>query len=110
MEKYRAAKGSSTGRSDKRGTMSDAELREHLTNLHQELKNVGVVDEESQKLLQTIRADVQLLLAHKGASPSVHHAPARDRLAESARHFDISHPQLAATIRTVVHTLNNLGI
>jgi hypothetical protein len=90
--------------------MSDTELREHLTSLHQELKSVGVVDEESQKLLETIHSDVQMLLAHNGTAPSEHHATARDRLAESARHFDVSHPKLAGTIRTVVHTLNNLGI
>ena len=90
--------------------MNNAILKEHLKNLHQELTTAEVVDEDSQRLLEEIQDDVQVLLAHKGDTPSSQHATIKDRLAESARHFDLSHPTLAATIRTVVNTLNNMGI
>jgi hypothetical protein len=90
--------------------MNNAGLKQHLKNLHQELTTVDGVDEDSQRLLEKIQSDVQLLLAHKGDVPSQHHAKVKERLAESARHFDASHPALAATIRTVVTTLNNMGI
>jgi hypothetical protein len=90
--------------------MNNSDLKTHLKNLHQELKTVEVVDEDSQRLLEEIQNDVQLLLAHKGDEPLQKHKPVKERLAESARHFDSSHPTLAATIRTVVNTLNNMGI
>jgi hypothetical protein len=90
--------------------MSNADLKEHLKTLHQELTTADVVDEESQLLLEKIQDDVRFLLGHKGDEPVPHHATVKDRLAEAARHFDTSHPALAATIRTVVNTLNNMGI
>jgi hypothetical protein len=90
--------------------MNNAVLKEHLKNLHQELTTAEVVDEDSQRLLEEIQDDVQVLLAHKGNTPSPQHATIKDRLAESARHFNSSHPALSATIRTVVNTLNNMGI
>jgi hypothetical protein len=90
--------------------MNNTVLKEHLKNLHQELTTVENVDEDSQRLLENIQTDVRFLLAHKGDKPSPHHTPIKERLAETARHFDLSHPAFAATIRTVVNTLNNMGI
>ena len=94
--------------------MSDALLKEHLKNLHTELKNIyamdDTVDEETSKLLQEIIKDVQTLLSHWDGAYPVHHTTIKDRLSESARHFDVSHPALASTMRTVVSTLNNMGI
>ncbi len=90
--------------------MSSAILKEHLKKLHAELKTTQTVDNESEKLLATLSEDVQVLLSHKGALSAVHHATIKDRLADAARHFDVSHTSLAATMRTVVHTLNNMGI
>jgi hypothetical protein len=90
--------------------MNNEDLKTHLKNLHQELITAGAVDSDSQKLLEEIQADVRFLLAHKGNEPVPHHATVKERLAESARHFNATHPRLAATIRTVVNTLNNMGI
>jgi hypothetical protein len=90
--------------------MNNAHLKEHLKNLHQELTTVENVDEDSQRLLEKIHDDVQMLLSHPAGEQMVQHATVKERLAESARHFDTSHPALAATIRTVVNTLNNMGI
>jgi hypothetical protein len=90
--------------------MNNNDLKEHLKNLHQELSEVTVVDEDSKKLLEEIQEDVQSLLSHKSGDTLELHGTIRDRLAESARHFNASHPTLAATIRTVVNTLNNMGI
>jgi hypothetical protein len=94
--------------------MSDALLKKHLGNLHTELKNTyamdDTVDEETAKLLQEIMKDVRVLLSHQGSEPTIHHATIKGRLGEYARHFDVSHPSLASTMRTVVSTLNNMGI
>ena len=90
--------------------MNNFILKEHLEHLHEELQTVDAVDEESKTLLAEIQADVKTLLAHKGNKPSEHHTTIKDRLADSARHFNSSHPTFAATIRTVVNTLNNMGI
>jgi hypothetical protein len=97
-----------------KSTMSDALLKEHLKNLHTELKNIyamdDTVDEETTKLLEEIIKDVQTLLSHQGGAYPVYHTTIKDRMNESARHFDVSHPALASTMRTVVSTLNNMGI
>jgi hypothetical protein len=90
--------------------MDNAHLKEHLKNLHQELTAAQGIDEESQNLLEKVQGDVQVLLSHKGDKLSSQHATVKDRLIEAERHFDASHPTLAATIRTVVNTLNNMGI
>jgi hypothetical protein len=90
--------------------MNNEELKKHLASLHQELTTVDAVDEDSKRLLEEIQDDVGFLLAHKGNYHLPRHATVKERLAESARHFDTSHPSLAATIRTVVNTLNNMGI
>jgi hypothetical protein len=94
--------------------MSDALLKQHLGNLHSELENAyaldDTVDEETEKLLQEIIKDVQTLLAHQGGEHPDHHSTIKERLDGSARHFDVSHPKLASTMRTVVSTLNNMGI
>ena len=91
--------------------MSDTpQLKEHLENLHTELLNTKTIDNDTKILLTEIREDVQTLLSHEGEFSSEHHATTKERMEESARLFDVSHPQLAATLRTVVHTLNNMGI
>ena len=90
--------------------MGDPRLKEHLESLHGELINTKTVDNDTKRLLKDISEDVRVLLAHKGEYTSERHATIKERLEESARHFDISHSQLAATLRTVVHTLNNMGI
>jgi len=90
--------------------MADSELKEHLESLHCELINAKTIDRDTHKLLKEISEDVHKLLAHQGKYTSEHHATIKERLEESSRHFDVSHPQLAATLRTVVHTLNNMGI
>jgi ElaB/YqjD/DUF883 family membrane-anchored ribosome-binding protein len=90
--------------------MADSELKKHLESLHSELTNTKTVDEETEKLLEEISEDVHTLLAHQGKYSSEHHATIKERLEESARHFDVSHPQLAAILRTVVHNLNTMGI
>jgi len=90
--------------------MSHARLKEHLGDLHSELLSVKIVDKDTEKLLKEIAEDVETLLAHQGEFSSAHHATIKERLEEAARHFDVSHPSLASTTRTVVNTLNNMGI
>jgi len=90
--------------------MSKEILKRHLETLHKELSETKTVDAESAKLLKTVMVDVKTLLAHKGSEPSDDHGSIKERLEDSSRHFDVSHPSLAATIRTVVHTLNTMGI
>jgi hypothetical protein len=90
--------------------MSDPQLKEHLESLHTELLNTKTVDNDTKVLLQEIREDVGTLLEHEGEYTAEHHATIKERLDEAARDFDVSHPKLAATLRTVVSTLNNMGI
>jgi hypothetical protein len=90
--------------------MNDALLKEHLGILHNELLNAKTVDHDTKILLKEIREDVQTLLSHKGEYSSEHRTTIKERLEESERHFEVSHPSLASTIKIVINTLNNIGI
>lgn len=91
--------------------MGDAELKEHLKNLHEELKAARAVDTDSEELLRQVAADVQSLLSNKGElQPTVHYTGIRERMLQAAERFDVSHPSLASLLTAVVNSLNSLGI
>lgn len=88
--------------------MEEADLRKRLADLHQELESGPAVDQESKQLLEALTQDIRRVL-----EPDVEaheHATLTDRLAESVRSFEESHPQLAAALGRVADTLSNLGI
>jgi len=67
------------------------------------------VDKDTARLLKEIAEDVETLLAHNGEFSSTRHTTIKERLEDSARHFEVSHPSLASTINIVVNTLNKYG-
>jgi hypothetical protein len=90
--------------------MSSELLKQHLKDLDAELKSAETIDEDSEKLLREIIVDAKALIAHKGEFPSDNHATIKDRFADAARHFELSHPSVASILNNVVNTFNNMGI
>lgn len=82
--------------------MDQSQLRQTLEQLHAELENTPVVDDESRELLQHLRDDIQAVLKEPTASSR---ASLRERLDVAAEHFEDSHPDLTMNIKQVIDHL-----
>jgi hypothetical protein len=88
-------------------------LREHLTQLHDELKGAKQVDPESAPLLSEIMQDIKRLMtpsteAHSGPISTAESLP--DRLEKIAVLFEADHPTLAASSRRLIDLLGKVGL
>ena len=96
--------------------MSDLKnrLRETLNELHAELENVEEVDPEMRGMLlgaaQEIDEKIQPTEADTTGSPAAEDQPLDDRLADAARHFEVTHPTLSGIISRLANGLSQLGI
>jgi hypothetical protein len=86
--------------------MQDSELRNLLTQLHARLGNAGSLDEEERRLLATVLADIDRLLARDPAAQPAD----RSGMESLAVKFEAEHPALAETLRRVADTLGKAGI
>jgi len=84
-------------------------LREHLTKLHEDLREAPRVDPESSRLLGELLEDIQQLLA-RSADPPAAPASLSDRLEKIAVLFAVDHPALAANSRRLVDVLGKMGL
>ncbi len=85
-------------------------LRRRLAELHAELERTDALDAESRAALEEVLGDIQGLLARSGGARLREPASLADRLRETGRHFEQSHPTLTATLGRVVDALAALGI
>jgi hypothetical protein len=90
-------------------------LREHLAQLHEELKAAPQVDAASTPLLGELILDLQRLLANAPATAGLNQAPPTepslpDRLEKVAVLFEVDHPTLAASSRRLVDLLGKVGL
>ncbi len=89
-------------------------LRQTLRELHAELETQGSVDPEMRALLESTVAEIQSALDDDGRGGGVRRTAddtsVGDRLAETARHFEVSHPTLSAALGRVIDALAALGI
>lgn len=87
--------------------MTPDELRQRLANLHQQLDAAPPMDEESRRLLRTLRDDIERALNQPGATLASEH---RNRLEEAAARFEADHPALAGVLRQFVDVLGKAGL
>ena len=86
--------------------MTNESLQALLRRLHEELGQVGPVDDETRRLLDVVAGDIAGKAEAKPAGESLH-APAFEQLAVR---FETDHPALAAAARQVVDALAKAGI
>ncbi len=84
------------------------ELHATLTRLHDELHEARSVSEENRHLLSGLMSDIRRVLEGETASPG--ESGLRERLEESVYELEEAHPQLVASIRSVVNYLSATGI
>jgi hypothetical protein len=90
-------------------------LRETLATLHTEVDAAGTRDPDVRALLI---AAVHQIATRLDAHESGQQAPASGQpapgeaqdLAEVARHFEVEHPTVAATLRGILESLSRMGI
>lgn len=87
--------------------MDNTQLRQMLEQLHQELENVGDVDDKGRELLETLGKDIQGVLDRSADEEDL---PLARSLEESITHFEVTHPTLTAFISQVMSVLSNAGI
>jgi hypothetical protein len=94
-------------------------LRETLATLHAELGAVESADPEVRRMLLSTLQDIAHKLEARDAGPGADalapsddtlSAPVSEQLAETARIFEVEHPTLAATVRSVLEALSRAGI
>ena len=91
--------------------MNDDELRTLLEELHRKIESTDEVDEKGRELLNHLSMDIQNLLDRTEHEEKLSQRPGEvDRLEESIRHFEVTHPGLTAALSQLLNILNNAGI
>ncbi len=84
------------------------ELHSTLTRLHDELHEAHSVSAENRLLLSELMGDIRRVLEGQPMPPG--EPGLRERLEESVAELEDAHPQLVASIRSVVNYLSATGI
>jgi Domain of unknown function (DUF4404) len=90
--------------------MDNNELRKHLQQLHDEIKNTKTVDEKGDKLLRDLDEDLRAFLDRPESDPSSLQPSLVQRLEGALYHFEATHPGLTTLIGKLLAFLSNSGI
>ena len=90
--------------------MSNEAIRNLLKQLHGTLNGATSITEKDRELLKQLSVDIQALLAQPGAVTRARHQPIIERLQVAVSRFEVSHPDLTATMAQVSKTLGDMGI
>jgi hypothetical protein len=88
--------------------MSQEELKELLSKVHNELAGIEDLDDEAKSLLGTVMSDLQGVLGESSTVDESHGFI--DRFRDATQDFEEDHPQLTDAIGQVVTALSRLGI
>lgn len=88
--------------------MDDKELRELLEKVHAEIEQTQTVDENGRELLRDLERDIRELLARSQEKQS--ELPIVERLDNTIKYFEVTHPDLTATLSELMTILSNAGI
>jgi hypothetical protein len=87
--------------------MEEPSLADLLARVHAELEHGQPLDDETRRLLGTVLADIQGVLARPVPPPSsAEHAGLVQRLRASTGHLEDSHPRLTATVTQLIDALS----
>jgi hypothetical protein len=88
--------------------MDPQTLRDHLAQLHEELRTAPRADPGSTRLLGELMEDIKGLMARTEAGDPDSSLPGR--LEKIAVLFEVDHPTLAASSRRLVDMLGKVGL
>jgi hypothetical protein len=90
--------------------MTDEATRNLLKTLHSALNGATSIAEKDRALLKQLSADIEALLAQPDAIPRAEHQSLINRLQVAVTRFEVSHPDLTATMSQVSKALGDMGI
>lgn len=90
--------------------MTDNPVRDLLKQLHTTLEGASKFSDEDRKLLEHLAADIRTVLAKPGTPAAGSHQTLIDRLQAAVTRFEVSHPDLTATMEQVSKKLADMGI
>lgn len=90
--------------------MHDEAVGNLLKQLHNKLDGATSIAEKDRELLKQLSVDIQALLAQPGPVKRATHGTIIDRLKAAATRFEVSHPDLTATMAQVSKALGDMGI
>lgn len=82
-------------------------LQNEVLALRDQLNQQPPLDEQQRANLETLIRDIELKLANEEALVDDNII---DNVTLAIEHFEISHPTLAGTLRSIMQTLANIGI
>ncbi len=88
--------------------MDDQELRNLLEKVHAEIGQTQSVDENGRELLRDLETDIRGLLERSQGDQI--QLPIVERLNNTIKHFEVTHPDLTATLSELMTILSNAGI
>jgi hypothetical protein len=89
--------------------MQNENLHKLLEQVHNEIEQIGTLDENGREMLTHLAADIQLLLEHSEPSDESSMAVLK-RLTQAIDHFEVSHPMLTSTLSQLSAVLSHAGI
>ncbi len=90
--------------------MIDEGIRDRLKTLHNALNGATMITEKDRELLRQLSVDIEALLAQPGALTREEHQSIVNRLQTAVTRFEVSHPDLTATMAQVSKALGDMGI
>jgi hypothetical protein len=81
-----------------------------IRQLHGTLEGRSAITQEDRAQLEQLAADLQAVLARPGAAAGSGHQGIIDRLRNAVSRFEVSHPDLTATMAQVSQKLSDMGI
>ncbi len=89
--------------------MTDNSVRDLLKQLHHTLDKAAPLAEADRKLLKQLSVDIQSVLARSG-TPAGAHQTLVDQLHAAVTRFEVTHPDLTATMARAAKALGDMGI
>jgi uncharacterized protein DUF4404 len=90
--------------------MNNEAIKNLLKQLHSTLDGATSITEKDRELLKQLSIDIQALLAQPSTITRARHQSIIDRLLAAVTRFEVSHPDLTATIAQVSTALGDMGI
>ncbi|HEK0821760.1 DUF4404 family protein [Pseudomonas aeruginosa] len=87
--------------------MPKESLLRELSALREQLEQQPPLNEEQRAELELLIRDIELKLANEDA---LNEGSLVDGVNLAVEHFEVSHPTLAGTLRSIVQSLANMGI
>ena len=90
--------------------MKEKAIRDLIRQLHSTLDGATTIGGKDREQLEQLSVELQALLSESGPDTRARHQSVIDRLVAAITRFEVSHPDLTATMGHVSKALSDMGI